>query len=255
MNVVFGGNASLIFASGSNDTAIFRPTFWPTDIPDLVSWYTVDYGVYNTINTPAMENQQVLLWKDKSTDGPDAYSSSSTIALQPTFSGGAISFEVDLLSGQNPSPLNPPINYYVASKTILSGTASNIPIIKQGPTNLIVRHAFTTDTTGRLGARNNSSIYTTGAIMQEGKNVIACILSAPDVATIRKGNYSEDIAGLGVTTNTTQQFVIGSLTAGSALSPLRGSIYEILVYTGAAHTVNQQNTIMNYMAEKWGVTL
>ena len=258
MNVVTGNNTSLIFASGSNDTAVFRPTFWPTDIPDLVSWYTVDYGVYNSIDAPAVENQQVFLWKDKSADGPDAYSSSSTIGLQPTFSGGAISFEMDLLTGANPFPLNPPINYYLATKTILSGgnlTANYI--IKQGTNTSAsnIRHSFIADATGRLGARNNSTVLTTGAIMQAGKNVIACILSASDIATIRRGNYSESIAGLGISSNSLAQFVIGSISSSAASLHIYGSIYEILVYTGVAHTVDQQNTIMNYMAEKWGVTL
>jgi len=257
MNVVTGNNTSLIFASGSNDTAIFRPTFWPTDIPDLVSWYTVDYGVYNSIDAPATENQNVYLWKDKSVDGPDAYSSSSTIAYQPTFSGGAISFETDLLTGTNPSPLNTPINYYVASKTILSGLSTYNYIIKQGTNTSLanIRHSFIADATGRLGARNNSTILTTGAIMQAGKNVIACILSASDVATIRRGNYSENIAGLGSSSNSVAQFVIGSLSSAAPNSSILGSIYEILVYTGTAHTVDQQNTVINYMSEKWGITL
>jgi len=257
MNVVVGGNQNLIFASGSNDTVSFRPTFWPTDIPDLVSWYTVDYGVYTAINTPATENQQVFLWKDKSVDGPDIYSSSSNLVYQPTFSGGAISFEIDLLTGINPSALNPPINYYVASKTRLSGIASFNVIIKQGTTSAVsnTRHVFVSDTTGRLGARNNSTVYTTGAIMQNSGNVIACILNASDQATIRNGYYSENIAGLGTSVNTLSEFVIGSPSSTNPITSIRGSIYEILVYTGTAHTVDQQNNIINYMAQKWGITI
>ena len=255
MNIVIsGGIDNLIFASGSpgsQDIVSYRPVFIPFDLPNLVAWYSSDYGVYNTPTTLAQETQTVRLWQNKIGGSVNVESLSS----QPNLSSGAILFNNDFMSGSNASPLNAPLSYYVATKSIFLGTNANGTILTQNATQLgtTSRFAFTVDQTGRLGASGPTTIQTTGAIMNNGANVIACIFNDVNTAIVRKGNYTETLNSLVLNTNTSNSFLIGA-RGTNPNDPISGSIYEILIYSGA-HTTNQQNSVINYMAEKWGVTI
>jgi hypothetical protein len=255
MNIVIsGGIDNLIFASGSagsQDVVTYRPVFIPIDLPNLVAWYSSDYGVYNTLTVLAQETQTVRLWQNKLGGSVNAES----ISNQPNLSGGAILFNTDFMSGSNASPLNAPLSYYVATKSIFSGTNANGTILTQNATQLgtTTRFAFTVDQTGRLGASGPTTTQTTGAIMNNGANVIACIFNDINTVIVRRGNYTETLNSLGLTANTSNLFLIGARGTNPS-DPIFGSIYEILIYSGA-HTSNEQNSVINYMAEKWGVTL
>lgn len=255
MNIVIsGGINNLIFASGAAGIVAYRPAFIPYDLSNLVAWYISDYGVYNTLTTLAQANETVRLWQNKIGGSVNAES----ISNQPNLSGGALYFNNDYMSGSNASPLNAPLSYYVATKSILSGANVNGAILTQNATPLgtTSRFTFTVDTTGRLGVSGPSNTQTTGlsGIMNNGANVIACIFNNDlNTAIVRKGNYTETLNSLGLTANASASFLIGSRGTNPSDS-IFGSIYEILIYSGA-HTTNEQNSVINYMAEKWGITL
>jgi hypothetical protein len=243
---------NVIFASGAAATSIIYYNFQPNNFPNLLSWYSSDYGVYNTPTVLAQENQTVRLWQNKIGGGVNAES----ISHQPNLSGGALYFSNDYMSGSNASSLNAPLSYYVATKSILSGANVNGAILTQNATpggSPNSRLTFTVDTTGRLGVSSPTTTPTAGAIMNNGANVIACIFNDLNTVIVRRGNYTETLNSLGLLSNTSNSFLIGSRGTNPSDS-IFGSIYEILIYSGA-HTTNEQNSVINYMAEKWGVTL
>jgi len=254
MNIVIsGGIDNLIFASGaaaSQDIVSYRPIFIPIDLPNLVAWYSSDYGVYSSLTVLAQETDTVRLWQNKIGGSVNVES----ISYQPNLSGGALYFSNDYMSGFNASPLNPPLSYYVATKSIFSGLNSSASILCQNATSAgSPRFGFSVDQTGRLGTSGPTTTQTTGAIMNNGANVIACIFNDTNTVIVRKGNYTETLNSLGLTANTSNSFLIGARGTNPS-DPIFGSIYEILIYSGA-HTSNEQNSVINYMAEKWGVTL
>jgi len=243
-----------VFMSGSyiTPTYLSELIFTPTNIPYLVSWYSSDYGVYNTVDNLATENQSVAIWKNKITNGPDI---SAPLNFQPNFSGGAVAFTLDMMSGYNTVPLNAPLNYYIATKTPLSGINNFNVILKQGGAipSAATRYSFVADTTGRLGV-TNPTYTTTNITMSTGKNIIACIFSDTSNAIVRKNNTSESLI-MSTASNSLSQFVIGSNSSTAISRPIAGSIYEILIYTGLAHNTDQQNQIINYLSQKWAIDL
>jgi len=238
----------------NNMDCVYPPEliFTPIDIPYLVSWYSSDYGVYNTVDNLATENQSVSIWKNKITNGPDV---SAPLNLQPDFSSTGISFSYDMMSGNNKSPLNAPLNYYIATRTPLSGLNTYNIILKQGTNQLgsNTRYAFMVNSNGQLGV-GNPTYNPSNLTMSTGKNIIACIFSDIANAVLRNGNVSEAI-NMGGGSNALSQFIIGSNSSSAASSQIQGSIYEILVYTGIAHNNDQQNQIIDYLSKKWGIPL
>lgn len=257
MNFVIGGNQNIIFASGIGSNFItYRPDFLPTNIPNLLSWYSSDYGVYSSPGVLATEGQAIRIWENKINNGVNLEQSGP---LQPILSGGAIIFSQHAMSGTNPIALSMPLHYYLATKTTLSGNSSSTPatIIKQGSTILStnIRYSFTVNTGKHLGARNPTLINTQNLTLNNNKNVIYAFFSGTDLATIGINNSSETITGIGTSINSNTVFTVGSNSATSSASPLIGELYEILIYTGIAHTISQQNQIINYLTNKWGVSI
>jgi len=261
MNVVIGGDKSLIFASGSNDVVSFRPTFWPTDIPGLSSWFSADYGVYTNSNTLAQNGGLVSLWTSRINN---ITLTQSTTSKQPTFLNGGVKFDGgDILGGINLSALNSPLNYYVAvdsismNSTTTSPLAPPAPIIKQGAgaPNQGGPYGFIVDHGDILGAANPIGQVSTINVTNQ-KTALACIIYNNDEAIIRKGNISnETVVELGQATNASTSFFIGGYSNTYINQYMKGTIYEILVYAGTEHTFQQQNLVLQYLAQKWGLTI
>ena len=66
-NDVNAGN--LIFASGGSNSIIFG--FNPINLPNLLGWYSSDYGVYNAPGVLATDGQTVRTWQNKVNNGID----------------------------------------------------------------------------------------------------------------------------------------------------------------------------------------
>lgn len=261
MNFVIGGNQNIIFASGIGSNFIsYQPDFFPTNIPNLLSWYSSDYGVYSSPGVAATEGDSVRIWENKINNGINLEQSGP---LQPIFSGGAIVFSQHAMSGINPVALNMPINYYIAINNA-SWSGSEHTFIKQGSTILStnIRYSFISRPIVQnsisvriLGARNRTLINTQNLTLNNNKNVIYAFFSNTDLATIGINNSSETITGIGTSINSNTVFTVGSNSATSSTAPLIGDLYEILIYTGIAHTISQQNQIINYLTNKWGVSI
>ncbi|MEY4342217.1 MAG: hypothetical protein RL736_7 [Pseudomonadota bacterium] len=257
MNVVIGGNQSLIFSSGANNMVAFRPAFWPTDVPGLSSWFSADYGVYTNVNNLAQNGGSVSLWTSRINSITLQQTSSNK---QPTFFNGGVKFDGgDVLGGANPSALNSPLNYYLAIDSIsVNNILTNLPpavIIKQSSANPgIAPYVFSVNYTGILAAANPDNQYITSNVNNK-KTAIACIFLNNDEAIIKNGNLDEYVASLGQAGNTETSFFVGSHNNTYGSQFLKGTIYEILVYAGTEHTVEQQNLVLQYLANKWGLTL
>jgi len=264
MNVVIGGDKSLIFASGANDIVAFRPAFWPTDVPGLSSWFSADYGVYTNTTTLAQDGNTVNIWNSR-VNGITL--SQSTLLKQPKFENGGIKFDgaigfnnsdinSDLLSGTNSAALISPLNYYVVASGI-SGATTNAPapIIKQSNNTISNSpYVFAINNISVLGAANTQNISTS---LNAGntKSVTACIFTDNNNATIRNGSSTQSIIALGNASNSDTTFYVGgfSQTSQTSSNALMGTIYEILIYSGVEHTTEQQNLVLQYLSQKWGV--
>lgn len=256
-NDVNAGN--LIFASGTiGSSIIFRsPDFLPTDLANLLSWYSSDYGVYNSPGVLANNNQTVSIWQNKINNATDLIH--HNVSFQPKYVNNAIEFKgINILTGQNPSFINYPINYYVATQTILSGNNSTIPalIIKQGLSNSATqnKYGFAINTGSTLGIRDLNTTTLSNITMSNGQNIIYTIFSGSNTQILGKQNSSEI---LNATTNSNSNiiFVIGSSNGTTPTDSLYGSIYEILIYTGTAHTESERTKIINYLGSRWGVSI
>lgn len=258
MNVISGSFNTLIFASGNiTNSVIFRPEFVPTDFPNLLSWYSSDYGIYNAPGVLASEGQTVQTWQNKLNNGFNLLH--DNINYQPKYISGAITFSGNnALTGINTSALNYPINYYVATQTILSGNDSTwaATIIKQGRTATVnnMRYIFTVNTGSKLGVRDINTQTISNITMSNGKNIIYAIFSGSNTEILGKGNSSE-VLNATMNTNSISTFTVGALGGIIPVYPLFGSIYEILVYTGSAHTESERSQIINYLSNKWGVSI
>lgn len=251
-NDVNAGN--LIFAFGGSGSIIFG--FEPSNLSNLLGWYSSDYGVYNAPGVLATNGQTVRTWQNRINNGIDLNQGGAS--MQPIYSNGAIQFSQNAMSGINPYPLNAPLTYYLAT-TILSGGAGNSPayIIKQGPTAPSIRYSFSVNTGAFLAARQSSTFQTSTLKLVNKKNIIYASFSG-----IGFGSNGEILLGNGLevfktgTTfgeNTDTIFIIGSAATSSVNLPLKGSIYEILIYTGL-HTANEKNQVLTYLSNKWGVS-
>jgi hypothetical protein len=262
MNVVInGGDGNLIFASGlGTDSVIYRPVFVPTELPNLLSWYSSDYGVYNSPGVLATEGQTVRIWQNKINNGIDLNQTTQP-TYQPTYLNGAIQFAQNMMSGINTIALNSPLTYYIATQTILSGKTAGVyaPIIKQSQTINKFPYGLLVNTGAKLVARSNVSTYISNITLLNNKNIIFISFSGfqpsepSPIVNIGTSNLSEStIFNMGI--NDDNIFLIGSNSATVPTVPLQGSIYEILIYTGL-HTEIEKNKITNYMANKWGVSI
>ena len=249
-NSINAGN--LIFASGGNNSIIFGLS--PNDLPNLLGWYSSDYGVYSASGVLALQGQTVRIWQNKINNGINLEQPG---AIQPLYLDGAIKFEQNSMSGINPVALTPSLTYYVATQTALSGGLTNTPssIIKHDASSTVIRYRFGVNTGSFLAARASNTDYTSSLKTNNGKNIIyisfsGTPLSQGDVILGKNNSFEKISQTFG--TNDSRVFVIGSNSASSAVLPLKGSIYEILIYTGL-HTETEKNKIITYLSNKWGV--
>jgi hypothetical protein len=254
VNNINAGN--VIFASGAAATSIIYYNFQPNNFPNLLSWYSSDYGVYNAPGVLATDGQTVRIWQNKINNGINLEQAG---AIQPTYSNGAVKFEVSSMSGTNPFPLNAPLTYYVSTQTSLSGGvfSSQASIIKHTLGTSAIRYRFGVNTGSFIGGRAAGLDSLSTLKMQDGKNIIyASFSGAPlseGLVTVGNNNLFETFAQI-FGTNDSNIFVVGSNSAFAASTPLKGSINEILIFTGL-HTQAEKNQIITYLAGKWGVNL
>lgn len=257
-NTDFG---NLIFGSGSatgiyTNSIIFQRDFIPTDLPYLFSWYSSDYGVYQTYTgIPSQENDLIALWENKINNGTNL--SHGNPSFQPRYINNAVKFSgINILTG-NINILNSPLNYYVATQTILSGNNSINPaaIIKQGPSDISTqtRYTFTVNTGSKLGVKNATTSTISNITMSGGKNIIYAIFSGSTSQILGRGNNFQSLSAT-MNTSSLTNMIIGSHNLAAATSPLYGSIYEILIYTGSVHAETERNKIIKYLSNKWGVS-
>lgn len=253
-NDVNAGN--LIFAYGGNNSIIFG-SFLPLDLPNLLGWYSSDYGVYNAPGVLATDGQTVRTWQNKVNNGIDL-NQTVNINYPPIYSNGAIKFSLNTMSGINPYSLNSPLTYYIATQTTLSGASSSHGnIIKQSPIGNRFPYGFAVNTGCQLIMRTNS-LYLSNITMLNGKNIIFANFSGvqPNVSNpignVGTKNLTESFT-LTLGTNSDNTFIIGGTApTPNSVGALKGSIYEILIYTGL-HTETEKNQVINYLSNKWGV--
>lgn len=250
-NDVNAGN--LIFAYGGNNSIIFG-SFLPLDLPNLLGWYSSDYGVYNAPGVLATDGQTVRTWQNKVNNGIDLNQGG---VIAPIYSNGAIQFSQNAMSGINPYALNAPLTYYVATQTILSGSNQTASIIKHDNSSTIMRYRFGVTTGAFLNARAaQSDINSNFLKLTNPKNVIYLSFSGTAGSNgqviVGQNNLYETFSQT-FGTNTSNIFIIGSNMATTAINPLKGSIYEILIYTGL-HTETEKNQVITYLSNKWGVS-
>lgn len=249
-NDVNAGN--LIFASGGNNSIIFG--FEPSNLPNLLGWYSSDYGVYNAPGVLATNGQTVRTWQNKVNNGIDLNQGG---VIAPIYSNGAIQFSQNAMSGINPYALNAPLTYYLAT-TILSGGAGNSPasIIDQDSSISQMKYRFGVNTGSFLAGQSANQNYISNLQLTNPKNIIYLSFSGAPLSSgqiiIGKNNSYETFSQT-FGTNDSRIFVIGSNAATSSHLSLKGSIYEILIYTGL-HTENEKNQVLTYLSNKWGVT-
>jgi hypothetical protein len=261
VNNINAGN--VIFASGAAATSIIYYNFQPNNFPNLLSWYSSDYGVYNAPGVLATDGQTVRIWQNKINNGINLEQAG---AIQPTYSNGAVKFEVSSMSGINPFPLNAPLTYYVSTQTSLTGGLFSTQrslyseigsIIKHTPGTTFKIYRFGINTGSFIGGRASNLDSLSTLKMPDGKNIIyASFSGAPlsdGLVTVGNNNLFETFVQT-FGTNVSNIFVVGSDSASSASLQLKGSINEILIFTGL-HTQAEKNQIITYLAGKWGVNL
>jgi hypothetical protein len=250
-NDVNAGN--LIFASGGSNSIIFG--FNPINLPNLLGWYSSDYGVYNTPRVLATDGQTVRTWQNKLNNGINLNQDGATMA--PIYSNGAIQFSQNAMSGINPYALNAPLTYYVATQTILSGgiTTTSSFIIKQDSSTNNFKYKFGANTGAFLSVRSANTEITSNLKLNNGKNIIYASFSGTTTtgnAIVGINNSYETFSQI-MGTNNSNVFVVGGNSVTSSNLPLKGSIYEILIYTGL-HTETQKNEVITYLSNKWEVS-
>lgn len=253
-NDVNAGN--LIFASGGNNSIIFG--FEPSNLPNLLGWYSSDYGVYNAPGVLATDGQTVRTWQNRVNNGINL-NQTLNINYPPIYLNGGIQFSQNTMSGVNPYSLNSPLTYYVATQTILSGSSStHANIIKQSPETNRFPYGFAVNSGSKLVIRANLDTYVSNITMLNGKNIIFANFSgvqpsvpSPIINVGTKNLTESTIFNIG--TNTDNTFIIGGTTpTPGSIGALKGSIYEILIYTGL-HTETEKNQVITYLSNKWGV--
>jgi len=262
MDFTVGRDGDFVFASGANaaqSTILFQRDFRPLDFPYLSSWFSVDSGVYTNETTVANPGNPISKWLSR-VNGTDLRM--DTTAKQPQFINGGVYFSSiassannDILSGVTSEIYNAPLNYYLAVNSITGySTNSSAYFVKLNTASASNSYAAQT-LFGNMSAANITIANSNIQLSNTRTSVLGYIFDTTNTATVRNGYVGENLAGLGGATNTAKNIVVGGqYPAGNAFY-INGTIYEILIYTGVAHTSGQQNRVLKYLADKWGASM
>jgi len=261
MDFTVGRDGDFVFASGANaaqSTILFQRDFRPLDFPYLSSWFSVDSGVYTNETTLANPGNPVSKWLSR-VNNTDLRM--DTTAKQPQFISGGVYFSSvsssannDILSGVGPEIYNAPLNYYLAVNSItgysINSSAYLVKLTTSTANSYAARIAY-----GNLNSANTSSIFSNIPLSNTRTSVLGYIFDTNSTATVRNGYVGENLAGLGGATNVSKNIVVGGQYPNGNSFYINGTIYEILIYTGVAHTSGQQNRVLKYLADKWGASM
>lgn len=218
-----------------------------------------------TVDVPATNNQTVAKWTNKVAGSP---SMDQTIAsAQPLFRdlGGGnrfISFNSDSLFASQIAPggWGSSWSYYVVSTPMTAvGQSTNTPRYVLGHTGgpPSSRGGFGSTST-ELAIKNGSTVLFTTPAVSSG-------LSSPNTTYVFSARVSSSGFTLGnnstfqyravaISSSSENRLYLGTLAGAFADFIVSGNIKEVLAYK-QAHTDQEANLVVGYLAQKWGVTL
>lgn len=217
--------------------------FSPEKLTGLSAWYSADVGVLTSVgpDVPATNGQTVRRWLDRSGNSRDL--NQTTLANQPTFTGGKVVFTRSLSTKFDEATLTLTAPYTIVFCARRTSTATFQCVVGQRSSN----NGFWgySNSTTFFGESLSGFTITAASVLNTTESIVAVVNSASSFVQI-----GSNITTGNMLNNSLATFSIGSRNGNTFLD---GEIAEVALYSRAIS--NEEATkLSRYFFSRWGAT-